>query len=280
MKKRLHIHLPALILCYLFSFAYSASADELIAGPENHGLRMRLLISNAEEGSPDVYRVHIDLLNVGKEPVVLAARWVYEEEQGDYLDFLKKEISFVSFPEVMLDSAQTGGSWRKSPQPECEIEPGKSLQVEWVSAPRRLKPQGYYNTTPTFPSNGLYGVRAQLLAMSKDGQRILLTSNEQQISVGGSTKMPKHAVAHIIECDPENKKVRLDLGSDHRIELNDKFDTIYFPIARWVITIVEVQDTTSTGSVEGILRDAPVDANVPTFPQKGRVAKLLRSKNP
>jgi hypothetical protein len=273
MKKPISVCLMVLLLCFVSQISYGASPPDIAWGPENQGLRMNLHIENADSNQPDVYKVGIRLANVGSTPIVLAAQWHYEEEKGDYREFLKQGVELTSFPEVKVESAQTAGTIRTSPQPTFEIKPGDSVAVEWVTAPRRLKPQGYYNTTPTFPSDGLYSIRAKFLAISKQGSRILLYSNDCQFAVGKSTAMPKFAMARIIQADPAKEKVMLNLGSDQKIEPNDRFECIFFPYAVWEILVTEVKLNSSTGSVKTIAREP--QENVPAFPRVGDVATLL-----
>ncbi len=274
MKRTFFLYLVVSACLFMSQFTYGTSSDDIIAGPENQGLRMKLHIKNADGEKADVYKVSISLINVGTTPVILVALWDDEKEKGDYSEFLKKQVSLISFPEVCVHSAQTEvPQERTSPQPTLVIKPDYSVSVEWITAPRLLKPEGYYNTIPdTFPSDGLYSIRAGFLAVSKGGKRILLYSNDYQLAVGGSTKLPKFAVAPIVQCDPANGKVLLGLGSDHQIKPNDKFTTGAF--GRWEILITEVEDTTSTGLVR-ILRRDPIFENEPVFPKVGRSAALV-----
>ena len=274
MKKPIPVCLMVLLSCFVFQIAYGASPPGIVWGPENQGLRMNLHIENVDGNQPDVYKVGIRLANVGSTPIVLAAQWDYEEEKGDYREFLKRGVELTSFPEVKVESAQTAGSIRTSPQPTFEIKPGDSVAVEWVSAHRHLKPKGYYNTTPAeFLSDGLYSIRAKFLANSKNGNRILLYSNDCQLSVGKSTAMPKFAMARIIQADPTKGTVLITLGSDQKVEPNDRFECIFFPYAVWEILITEVNPNSSTGSVKTIAREP--QENVPAFPRVSDVATLL-----
>lgn len=279
MKRIIFLCLIVLMCLFMSQFTYGTSSTDIIAGPENQGLRMKLRINNADISKPDIYKVSINLINVGTTPVSLIAQstpWEEKDENGDYSEFVKKHLIFTSFPKVCVDSAQTMGSMKKiSSQPTLVIKPGESMFVEWVSAYRRLKPEGYYNTTPVaFPSDGLYNIRAEFIAVSKEGKRILLYSNDCQLAVGGSTKLPKFSVARIVRCDPVNGTVLLDLGADHQIKPDDKFRTSYFPYASWEIVITEVKDTVSIGLVKTVARD-PSGENVPVFPEEGWSADLV-----
>jgi len=263
-----------LLPCFMFSIACGASSDA-VWGPENQGLRMNLRIENADADQADVYKVVIKLVNVGKAPIELIAQWDEEEEKGDYSEFLKRSVQLTSFPEIRVYSAQTiAGTKRTSPQPSLKIKPGDTTAFEWITAKRLLKPQGYYNTFPDqFPCDGLYSIRANFLASSKQGNRILLYSNECQLAVGKSTAMPKFAMALIIQADAEKKTVLLGLGSDQKIEPNDRFECGVFPFVSWDVLITEVKDNISTGSVKTRARNP--QGNVPDFPKEGMMATLI-----
>lgn len=278
MSKRICIlRICSFLLCFFIAASLHAMpSGSLQAGPENHGLRMQLSITTASESGKDAYTVRLDLMNTGQVPVVLVANWPYEQDKGDYAEFLKSEVMLISHPEVLAETAQTGGEWRISPQPEYEIKPGARLTVEWSSTDRRLKPKNYPNTSPYFPTDGLYGIRAKFLAVTKDGKRILLTSNEQPVPVGGSVEMPKYATARIIRVDPEKKTAAINLGSDQRIEKNDKFSLRYGTLGCWHLTITEVDEGLARGTVETIKREGE---DVPLFPKKDWIASLMRPEH-
>lgn len=279
MKKQILVCLTVLLLCFVFQPAYGKSLHSLVWGPENQELRMNLYIENADSNRTDVYKVGIRLTNVGTTPIVLVAQWYEEEEKGDYCEYLKRSVELISFPEAPQSTAQTAmRSERTSPQPTLEIKPGDTVAAEWVTARRYLKPQGYYNTAPTFPADGLYSIRARFLAVSKQGNRILLYSNDCQLAVGGSTMMPKFAMARIIKSDANEGKVILDIGSDQKIELNDKFKCSIFPYIYWDILITEVKETVCTGSVK-IKSMTTENVKVPTFPEVGSKAVLVSAKD-
>ncbi len=235
------------------------------AGPTNGGLRLRLRVTTSVVGGEDVHTVRLDVLNVGTTPAVLVAEWFYEEGKGDYAEFLKATVKFLTFPEVEPESAQTAGRERKSPQPERTIEPGGTLAVEWTAKGRRLKPEDYFNTAPYFPTPGLYGVRARVVVLTKGGKRVLLTSNEQPVVVGGSLEMPKYAVAHVMTASPDEKTVSLDLGSDQRLEKGDQFTIRYGLAASWRVTITEVYPG-GWGCKGNVVAERSVGQGVPAFP--------------
>ncbi|MDI6783705.1 MAG: hypothetical protein QME64_06375 [bacterium] len=260
-----------IVLIILFSFS-SVYGALLQPGPENQGLRLRLTITSLWQEKEDTHTVRLDLLNVGKDTVTLVAHWPYEQDTGNYAEFLKSEVMLITHPEVHPDSAQTGGAMRTSPQPKQILKPGETLTIKWQVKGPRLKPKGYYNTSPIFPSDGLYSVRAEMTFVLENKQEVLLISNPQQISIGRSIKMPKYATAHIILSNPTIKTVRIDLGSIQKIETGDTFLTDYFPYAAWRLRITEVYPSFSEGSVETIAHTG--ESRVPLFPELHWVATL------
>jgi len=251
---------------------------DLSAGPENHGLRLKLTISTQRVVGNDTHSVWLDLINVGTQPITLVAQWPYEQLRGDYAEFLKSAVTFLTFPEVQPPGAQTGGTARTSPQPRHVIKPGQTLTAAWIAHGPRLKPEhcfDYHNTTPEFPTDGLYSVRAKITVLTADGQRILLTSNEQPVPVGGSTRTPKYSTARVVASDPNRKTCRIDLGSDHGLEPGDVFSIRYGLLASWRLRLSKVQDQGAEGLVEDSCRAEGRDVPAPAFPERGFVATLV-----
>ena len=265
-----------LLGCILTLFSTSIANGSLPEpGPQNRGLRLRLSITTAREKDSDVHTIRIELLNEGKGPVILVGQWPYEENEGDYAEFLKSQVKFVTYPEVQPPSAQTEGSSRKSAQPQREIKPGESLAVTWTATGHRLKPERCFdvaNTTPILATNGLYGVRASIVVITKDKRRVLLVSNEQQVSVGGSMELPKFATARVVWAHPDDRVVGIGLGSDQRIQTGDTFVVRWGLQASWGVRITKVGDWYAEGPVETIHREERDD--VPLFPEQHWIATL------
>ncbi|GEM_PF-1451943 len=192
-------------------------------GPENQGLRLRLAIETTHRDGQDHHTVRIGIVNVSSAPITLAATPAYESHAKDYATYLKAEMSFITFPEILPPSAQTAGNMVTSPPPAITIKPQREFKFQWQSKGRLLKNKDYYNTTPYFPGPGLYSVRARIKVLTKEGKEIPLYSNEQTVSIGGSAAMPKYATAKIVRIDSENKVVTIDLGSHHKIQKGDEF---------------------------------------------------------
>jgi hypothetical protein len=268
MKKPISAYLAVLLFCFAFQLTCGASPQDTVWGPENQGLRMNLHIENADGNQVDVYKVEIRLANVSTKPIILVVPRETEADVSDYGEFFKKDVVFTSFPEVIMDIGQT--LERISSQPTLEIKAGDSVTFQWVTAQRRLKPLGYM--TPLFPSDGLYSIKARFLAVSKQGSRIFLYSNDCQLAIGGSTALPKFAVARIIQSDPNEGTVLLNLGSDQKIEQNDRFRCHFGKGTSWVIIITEVKPAISTGSVT---KHGISQKNATVFPKVGMTVALF-----
>ncbi len=223
-KHSLSVWLPVIgMLVALTAAQGSSQADLPEPGPENGGLRLRLSIITSRQDTNDVYSVRLGIINVSSEPVILVGQPGYERHAKDYATFLKSIVSFVTFPEILPPLGQTAGIEPKSAPPKTTIKPQEEFVVRWRSSGRRLKRQDYLNTTPCFPSEGLYGVRAKVVIRTEEGREILLFSNQQRVCVGGSVELPKHATARITRTDVKNNAVIIDLGTHHKIQVGDRF---------------------------------------------------------
>lgn len=186
-------------------------------------------------------------------------------------------MCFETFPELMPLSAQTGGAMRATPYPQTTITPGEEVTVSWTSRGRYLKAEDHHNTTPYFASEGLYSVRARILLHTEDRREILLHSNEQTVSVGGSVALPKYGVARVIQSDPERQHVTLNLGSHHRIEKGDRFRVpTRFP-SGWMLTVTDVRTSSCVATVE---RTGPHKEDMEPLPPKHGKAQLWEFGRP
>ncbi|MHC4742393.1 MAG: hypothetical protein ACYS8Z_10800 [Planctomycetota bacterium] len=197
----------------------------------------------------DLYTVRVRIVNTSNEPITLIGFAPYEGKLNTYAEWLRAEVIFMTFPELIPPSAQTAGMERTSPHPKTAIDVGKEFAVSWKSSGRYLKTDYYYNTTPYFPSDGLYGVRARITLRTAKGEEIHLYSNEQAVSVGGTVALPKHGLAYVVQRDEEKREVVLSLGSRHRIAKGDRFHIMgRFP-SGWMMTVTEVDTVTCRASV-------------------------------
>jgi len=218
-------------------------------GPENQGLRLRLTIETTQKSGHDHHTVRMGIVNVSSAPITLVATPVYESQAKGYATYLKAEMAFVTFPEIIPPSAQTAGNMVTSPPPEITIKPQDEFKTQWQSQGNLLKDTDYYNTTPYLTGPGLYSVRARIHVLTKEGKEIPLYSNEQTVSIGGSTAMPKYATAKVIRVDKEKSTVTLDLGAHHKIQAGDEFYCAGpFP-NYWKLKITKVNAWISQASV-------------------------------
>jgi hypothetical protein len=268
----------ALLAFWLMLGASALGQEPAGAGPKNHGLRLKLTLATTRPRGVDEHTVRLELFNVGTRAVTLVADWPYEG-LGDYAEFLRSEISFITFPEVQPEGAQTAGAFRSSPQPRHTLQPGKSLTVRWTARGPRLKPEACFdeaNTSPHFPADGLYSVRGQLVVRTAEGGRILLVSNDQPVMVGGSARLPKHATAEVVETDAASKTCRISLGSDHGLTRGDVFLLRYGLAASWQLTLTQVEASGAVGTVQLIHRTD--GAGIPAFPKESWLATLVPHK--
>lgn len=276
------LHKVLCIITVWASFATSARAGEpaeLEAGPENGGLRLRLVVKNHLATRGSLRTVRLELVNVSRQPVTLVSQWSYEKPTGDYSKWLRYAVEFTTVPEVETDAASTTGETRTSPQSKQELKSGETLTIHWTENGRVLKfPdrdfEEHENTGPTLPSAGMYFARARFTAVTADGKRLLLISNEQPIIIDGKKTLPKFATSEVLSANAKNKTVQIRLGSDHRIERGDKFylrDPADKSIV-WQLTISRTETWWSEGTVAAIAANTPAAA---PFPQQGWHATLI-----
>ena len=263
------------IFCVSVALAEAATADAGTGlpepGPENAGLRLRLIIIPDAQG--DSKTVNVELLNSGPKAVTLVGDWDYEENDGDYAAFFQKRVGLATYPEVQPESFQTDGREREAPQPEYELASGKSLSVSWKTQGNQIRRDSPFpGTSPVFPSPGLYGVKATIVVITKEGKRILLVSNEQPMMVGGVYTLPKYATARVVRAHPNEELVMIDLGSDHRIEKGDTFVIRCGLHASWRLTVTNVGTWFSKGTITRLHHDG--QPKTPAFPQERWLAAL------
>ncbi|MBN2138153.1 MAG: hypothetical protein JW720_10115 [Sedimentisphaerales bacterium] len=245
-------------------FAQTLLADPPPLGPEFAGLRLGLQIDTEYIDGTDFYDVRLRIHNTTATPITLVAA---HNARQTYAEWLKAEVCFSTFPEVLPPSAQTAIRWQEAPDPTTTIQPGKEFSVAWKSYGRYLKTEDYHNNTPCFPSDGLYSIRAKITLHTDTQEQITLHSNEQAISLGGSVAMPKRAVAYVAHLDDENRRVLLTAGANHRIVEGDRFFILgRFPNG-WMMTVTQVQPDLSYAAVELIGPDKEVS---PLPPQSAR----------
>lgn len=247
--------LVCLVLSLVASIWGAEPASLPEPGPENSGLRLRLVVkprTDVAEGCD----VQIDLLNVSPRPVTVRAAWRYDEEEGDLKDYLHAAASMECVPAVRRWMGGVPMAHRALPQPEETIAPGATLTVRWQTADRHLKsrvadPNEAQN--PKLPLPGLYSVHASLRVPTDQGV-VPVRSNEQLVSVGGSLAMPKATLGFLHDADAERKTATISLGTVQKVAVGDRFG--YFSkMERGTVTITGVGPDHAYGTLE--MKHAP-----------------------
>lgn len=243
-----------LIVSIAFLSAVTAD-DDPQPGPEDGGLRLRLVVAPSEAVDSPGYDVRIDVLNTSDRPIVLQSAWAHEDA-GDVSAYLEAATSIESVPAFAPWMGGVQEGMRKSPQPQQTLKPAETLSVKWQTNGRNLKNRV---TNPIFVQNptllfaGLYAVHATLDLPTSTGV-VRLRSNEQLVAVGGSHAAPKHTYGQLIYVDREKKEARLGLGSLHKIAVGDRFEIGSPKGMHWRLTLTEVEATYSVGTLELLTR--------------------------
>jgi hypothetical protein len=219
-------------------------------GPEDGGLRMRLMVAPRTDTSKGGYDVRVDLLNTSERAITLRAGWT-RDDAGDLKDYIDAATSIECVPAVRRWTGGVMHTERKSPQPEQVLKPGETLSVRWRTEGRHLKnrvtnPNEVQN--PEFPFPGLYSVHATVNVVTSE-RTVALRSNEQLISVGGSRALPKSTLGQLLHVDADSKTARLSLGSLQKIAPGDQFGHLSKG-GHWELTITEVEPSYSVGTLE------------------------------
>src|SRR5438552_7365745 len=170
----------------LLSFTKVGAAEAPEPGPEDGGLRLRLLVTPRADAGKEGYDVRLDLLNVSQRPITLQAGWQHETDTGDVKDYLEAATSIECVPAIAPWIGGVMQGQRTSLQPQQVLKPGEVLSVNWQTDARRLKnhvtdPNDVQN--PTFPFPGPYAVHATVDVGTAE-RTVPLRSNEQLVPVG------------------------------------------------------------------------------------------------
>jgi hypothetical protein len=271
LKQCLIVFVSITVLLLLLAMKSNPNQDINTLGPEVKGLRMGLDIQASSKNGKDSYTVRIRIVNTGSSPITLVGKAPYDSKSESYAQWLKEEMCFLTFPELLPPSAQTEGFERMSPNPQTTLSAGEKFTVSWKAEGRYLKSEHYYNTTPYFPSEGLYSVRAKVIVHTDKAEDILLYSNEQVVPVGGSIALGKHGLAYVTHIDEEKQQVVLSLGSHHRIAKGDVFRVPGSSFSGWMLTVVEVRSFSSLATVE---KSGPHKDTLEPLPPKSSKAQL------
>ena len=201
-----------------FLLCVSMQGQAVETAQDSHGLRMHLEIVNpTDESVPTTIRVTI--LNTGGKRVVLNYN---ESRQGDFRNALRERFSFEFSPEKVTLYGQTMENQGSGSLLTEELEPGKSLEVEWkLKDPLIHKTGDYYWDVLRFPAKGKYALKASVSLDTNLGS-INLVSNSAEIFVGNSRETPKSPVATIMEVGT-TMKIKLNVGLAAKIEKRDHF---------------------------------------------------------
>ena len=265
------------LMASLSSACGSAALPE--PGPENGGLRLRLVVTPSVAGK-DGFDVRLEVLNTSEQDVTLRAAWMYEKDDGDLQEYLAAATSIECYPAIEPWMGQIHGGERNSSQPEQGLKTGGVLTISWHTDGRRLKnrvtdPIRVQN--PEFALPGLYSVHASLIVNTRD-KDLLLRSNEQLVPIGGSYAMPKHTFGRLHNVDKEARTATLNLGAQHKVERGDEFRTGTL-MGFWKLIITDVRPDFSIGRLEPLQRIGanPTNPN-PQLPERNMGATLLLPK--
>ncbi len=252
-------------------------------GPEDGGLRLRLIVATEARDGNDTFSVQVDLVNTTDRPILLTADWPYDAGKGDFRDYLEASVSIETYPPIERWLGQTMAPHRTAPQPRYELQAKSTLTLNWQAGDRRLKnrvvrPLDVQN--PQFPTDGLYSVHAVAVVRTPDGD-VLLRSNEQQVPIGGSQQVPRHTVASVSYVNAEARTANLSLGTLHKISIGDRFliatpNFLGDPNYGWRLTVASTNPTECTGTLtpaDHRGRDAP--STKPRLPERGAIATLI-----
>lgn len=247
-------------------------------GPENGGMRMRLVVRNGNEGDKSRHEVRVDLLNVSPQALKLQADWLYETDTGNLKDYLEAAASIESYPPTAPWVGQIMGGRRTSPQPEHALEPGEVLTLKWHTAGNFLKNRVSNKLdvqNPEFAFPGMYAVHATLL-VPVAGKKVPLRSNEQMVSIGKSRAMPRFTLGKLISVDEAKQTAWLDLGEEHKVVKGDRFRVRTGMVDFWQLIITEAREKTSLGRLEPVERNSPeLKKAKRQFPTAGLPATLI-----
>lgn len=248
-------------------------------GPEAGGLRLRLQVAPEGEG----HEVRVDLLNVSGKPIALKLQSLgagrppggVAVDREVFFNVVKDKMGVESDPAVAPYVGQNGiGSGVSLLTYAHTFDAGGSFAFRWKTAGRRFKPGDFFLThNPEFIEDGLYSIRVSL-TIEADGQSVLLRSNEQLVSFGGSREVPKSNHGSLAWVNEKENTAGLNLGTHQKIAKGDRFLIRSGTIGRtWTLTLTNVTPQRSSGWLKYSRESA-----TPFFPKPGRKATLIRKK--
>jgi hypothetical protein len=248
----MQIRLPILAVLILVTPYLRAAESAAIPepGPEDGGLRMRLVVVPRTDLSEEGFDVRVDLLNTSGRAMTLRAGW-RNDDPGDVKAYIEAAIGIECVPAVVPWSGGVPEIRRRLPQPEYLFKAGEVLSVRWQTKGRHLKNRvtdANEVQNPEFPFPGLYSVHASLDVITSE-RVVTLRSNEQLVPVGGSRAMPRYTFGHLLVVDAGGKTAVLDLGSRQKVESGDQF-MHFSKQTPWKLTVTKVSPGHSWGHIE------------------------------
>ena len=257
-------------LCLLAAaWSMGVAADSAIEpGPENGGLRLRLVVTKRSTPREGGFDARLDVINASQDKVTLRTGWD-SNEAGDVKEYLKLQASVETYPPIEPEKGATAArEARTIPQKELTLVAGETLSLTWQSSGRRLKSESdLFTHNPELAEPGLYSVHFTLDVITATGTH-RLRSNEQQVLIGGSPKQPRHTYGHITSLR-QGRKAGFSLGSLDQVKVGDVFE-ITSKTGSWRLTVVEVGPRYSEVTIEGSGEDGA------DSPQVGAGASLTR----
>jgi hypothetical protein len=269
----LRIQLAACISAILLLAQVCLSADAVALpqpGPEVAGLRIRLMVEALHGESGDKFHTRLDLINVTDESIRLSADWP-NHMKGSFREYMEAAASIRTYPDIVLWGIQVRATRQPAPRTEHTLGAGETLSVEWTTKGRRLKNRVIHpnsNRNPYFPSDGLYGVHAELALnveiepvdtnreippdreLKTERRPLRLRSNEQLVTVGGSNGAPKTAISVVQHVSDDFRTAQISVGSVEGIVKGDQFLARTGMSGLWKLTVSETHVGYSKVSVE------------------------------
>jgi hypothetical protein len=269
----LRIHIAACVATVLMLSQVCLSAVDVAlpeAGPEVAGLRLRLLVNAKHGEAGDEFQSRLDLINVTDKAIRVSADWP-NHMKGSFQEYMEAAASIRTYPDITLWGIQVMATRQPAPQAKHVLGAGETLSVEWTTKGRRLKNRVLHpnsNRNPYFPSDGLYSVHAELFlnvesdaAVLEDAEKpasesadkrrpVLLRSNEQLVSVGGSNHAPKTAIGGVQHVSDDFKTGQISIGTVEGIQKGDQFFARTGMLALWKLTVTDSRFAYSMVSVE------------------------------
>lgn len=238
--------------------AVQAAADPE-PGPEDGGLRLRLVATPRTEENKEGFDVRVDLVNVSQRTITVQTGWE-DDATGSVNDYLEAATSIECVPALApwMGGTQMRQAGQNLPQATHVLKPGETLSASWQTSGRKLKNRVSKPTVvqnPTFPFPGLYSVHATVDVITSAGT-VRLRSNEQLVPVGGSRAMPRHTYGPLLSINGEQKSATLGLGTLHKVAVGDEF-VMPSKQGSWYVVITEVHNRYSEGTFKREGGDTP-----------------------